>query len=221
MSTKSVYIVSLNDDWSAVIKSILSSIFTHYRFCESQGVDALWSLQDDDVVIFDKGTLGNPSSLLISPYERGGEWLIVNGNPVDEESVAGLISLGFSGLIVSPYTLEMLPRAMRTIAAGQMWFSRDAMSQALKHLVKAGGMSCHSVNVLGARFSLSSREQQVFLLLLQGKSNKDIALQLHLSPSTVKCHVSSILLKTGKHSRNQLSTLLLEEDVDPPVKDIA
>ncbi|MDD1784106.1 response regulator transcription factor [Enterovibrio sp. ZSDZ35] len=212
MGIKSVYIVSLNSDWSAVVNSVLSSIFHDYRFCECDGVNELWSLSSEDVVVFDKGTLGNPSSLLISPYERGGEWLIVNGNPVDEESVAGLISLGYSGLIVAPYTLEMLPRALRTIAGGQMWFSRDAMSQALKHLVKAGGMSCHSVNVLGARFSLSSREQQVFLLLLQGKSNKDIALQLHLSPSTVKCHVSNILLKTGKNSRNQLTTLLLEEE---------
>ncbi|MGF1708689.1 response regulator transcription factor [Enterovibrio baiacu] len=221
MNKQHVYIVSENEAWSEVVVACLSMVF-HQTMIEScSSAEKLWGLGENDIVIFDKATLGNPSSLLISPIERGGSWVIVNGEAVDEESVAGLISLGFSGLIVESFTLEMLPRALRTIASGQMWFSREAMSQALKHLVKAGGLSCHSVNVLGAKFSLSSREQQVFLHLLQGKSNKDIAVQLHLSPSTVKCHVSSILLKTGKHSRNQLSTLLLEEDVDQPIDLIA
>lgn len=195
-----------------MVTTFLSTIFSGYSWHKCTSLDMLWGLGEKDIVVYDKATLGNPSAFLISPSERGGEWLIVNGEAIDEESVAGLISLGFSGLIIAPLTLEMLPRALRTVSSGQMWFSRDAMSNALKYLVRAGGVSCHSVNVLGARYSLSSREQQVFLQLLQGRSNKEIASQLHLSPSTVKCHVSSILLKTGKSSRNQLSTLLIEEE---------
>ncbi|WP_407333947.1 response regulator transcription factor [Enterovibrio sp. 27052020O] len=214
MINKHVYILSGDATWSSFVLAGLKSIFSNHTFSALSEPEQLWALEENSIVIFDKSTLGHPSSLLISPVERGGQWLIVNGEDIDEESVSGLISLGFSGLIISPFTLEMLPRAIRTITSGQLWFSRKAMSTALKFLVKTGGNSCHSVNVLSAKHSLSIREQQVFLHLLQGKSNKDIAVQLHLSPSTVKSHVSSILLKTGKSSRNQLSTLLLEEDQD-------
>ncbi|MCF1457960.1 MAG: LuxR C-terminal-related transcriptional regulator [Shewanella sp.] len=94
---------------------------------------------------------------------------------------------------------------------GELWFSRYAMSHAFRRLVSSGGMSGRSANVLGARYELSAREQQVFTLLLQGSSNKDIASQLNLTTSTVKTHVSNILSKTGKSSRSQLSTLLVNE----------
>ncbi|KXF79842.1 response regulator transcription factor [Enterovibrio coralii] len=211
MGIKSVYIVSLNSDWSAVVRSVLSSIFTDYRFCESTGVDELWGLSSEDVVVYDKGSLGNPSSRLVSPLERGGAWLIVNGVPATDDCVVGFIKLGYVGLLDASDTLEILPKALRAVICGQLWFSRNCMSKAIKLVVKAGGISGQSVSKLSARFSLTSREQQIFLLLLQAKSNKDIALQLHLSPSTVKCHVSSILLKTGKNRRNQLNTLLLDE----------
>ncbi|MCG9730836.1 response regulator transcription factor [Shewanella sp. Isolate13] len=212
LKKQTVFIVSGNTAWTKVAVACLATSFECYSFKIETSVEKLWGLPQETIVVFDKSSLGNPSSLCISPAERGGKWLIVNGDSIDEQSVAGTIALGFSGLIVSPFTLEMLPRALRTIASDQLWFSREAMSQTLKHLVSSAGSTHHSVNILGAKYTLSCREQQVFLHLLHGKSNKDIAALLHLSPSTVKCHVSSILLKTGKRSRSQINMLLLDAE---------
>ena len=214
LKKQTVYIVSENIIWAELVIASLATTFKCYSFITEASAENLWELYQDSIVVFDKSTLGNPSSLCISPAERGGKWLLVNGGPIDEQIVAGTIALGFSGLITTPFTLEMLPRALRAIASGQLWFSRKAMSQTLQNLVRSADPSHHSVNVLGAKYSLSSREQQVFLHLLRGESNKNIASQLYLSPSTIKCHVSSILLKTGKRSRTQISMLLMEADVN-------
>jgi len=50
---------------------------------------------------------------------------------------------------------------------------------------------------------LSAREQEVLTLLASGKSNKDIASRLHITESTVKCHVSAILLRLNVSDRTE------------------
>ena len=50
---------------------------------------------------------------------------------------------------------------------------------------------------------LSAREQEVLRLLVNGKSNKDIALLLGITEATVKCHVSMILARLNVSDRTQ------------------
>lgn len=49
------------------------------------------------------------------------------------------------------------------------------------------------------------REKEVLLLIADGKSNKEIADELHISIKTVKTHVSNLLLKCGLEDRTQLA----------------
>lgn len=51
---------------------------------------------------------------------------------------------------------------------------------------------------------LTAREKEIYKLILQNDSNKEISRKLFISQSTVKCHVSSILRKLGLSSRTQL-----------------
>lgn len=51
---------------------------------------------------------------------------------------------------------------------------------------------------------MTSRERQVLGLLLQGRTNKEIAEQLSISGYTVRDHVSSLLRKSQVKSRTQL-----------------
>jgi DNA-binding NarL/FixJ family response regulator len=48
---------------------------------------------------------------------------------------------------------------------------------------------------------LSTREREVYDLLLQGRTNHDIARTLFISVSTTKVHVKHIFEKLGVHSR--------------------
>ena len=57
-------------------------------------------------------------------------------------------------------------------------------------------------------FSLSSREEDVLRLIVEGLSNSDIGERLDVSVSTVKKHVYNIFNKAGVYSRTQLLSLV-------------
>jgi DNA-binding CsgD family transcriptional regulator len=59
----------------------------------------------------------------------------------------------------------------------------------------------------GGHSTLSPREQEITLLIRDGKSNLDIAQQLFLSRKTVERHVSNIFAKQGVKNRAQLAAL--------------
>ncbi|MCK8044234.1 response regulator transcription factor [Shewanella sp. 1CM18E] len=205
-----IYLVSTNNAWKAIVLAMLLSRGDSKANIKQRTLDNLSQVSAEAIVILDKSCITSSILTEISPTQRGGLWLIVNAEQDDEANIANIISLGFSGLITTEFTLEMLARALRTIQNKQLWFSRDAMSTALKILVNSTD-ACHtSLNDLGTKYTLSCRERQVFSHLINGYSNKEIAQRLHLSPSTVKCHVSSILFKTGKRSRSQINTLLMD-----------
>lgn len=61
-----------------------------------------------------------------------------------------------------------------------------------------------SMACLSAHFGLSEREQQVFAGLVRGRSNNDLAEELHLSASTVRTYVQRIYNKTNCLSRKEV-----------------
>ncbi|AKU15018.1 response regulator [Luteipulveratus mongoliensis] len=52
---------------------------------------------------------------------------------------------------------------------------------------------------------LTSREEQVLLTVAQGRTNSEIAADLHISPSTVKTHLASLMRKLGARNRVELA----------------
>ncbi len=58
-----------------------------------------------------------------------------------------------------------------------------------------------------AHTRLSKRQMEVLKLLGQGKTNKEIAMALFLSPNTIKLHVSAILERLRLNSRTQAALL--------------
>ncbi|MEW5726504.1 MAG: LuxR C-terminal-related transcriptional regulator [Pseudomonadota bacterium] len=57
---------------------------------------------------------------------------------------------------------------------------------------------------------LTSKQLRVLSLLTRGKSNKQIAKELELSPNTVKAHVSEILRRLGVSTRAEAIVLAHE-----------
>ena len=63
---------------------------------------------------------------------------------------------------------------------------------------------------------LTEREHEVMLLLVNGRTNKEIAEELVIVERTVKYHVGNILAKTGARSRTELANLILRKPDPPP-----
>ncbi|MCP4153599.1 MAG: response regulator transcription factor [bacterium] len=81
-------------------------------------------------------------------------------------------------------------------------------------LLKAQPFLCDennpAIKKLIARCNVSRREQDVLLLLLQGKSNREIEEELFISISTVKNHVYSLFRKIKVKKRYQVFNLVLK-----------
>lgn len=63
------------------------------------------------------------------------------------------------------------------------------------------------------RQDLSSREQEVLLLLTKGRSNKEIAADLHLSEETVKSHLKTLFAKLGVRDRTDAAISALRHGI--------
>jgi len=66
---------------------------------------------------------------------------------------------------------------------------------------------------------LSMREREVCALVIQGKSNKEVANILHIAVKTVKFHMTRIFVRMGVKNRAELSHALLSRE-RPEVKEI-
>jgi DNA-binding NarL/FixJ family response regulator len=62
------------------------------------------------------------------------------------------------------------------------------------------------------RQRLTPREQEVAGLVCQRLTNKQIAIQLTISPDTVKTHVHKLLVKLNLHRKNELMAAFNEKD---------
>jgi DNA-binding NarL/FixJ family response regulator len=99
---------------------------------------------------------------------------------------------GATGYLMKESGSESLLAALRRVLAGQMVASPAVSEEILRDLSarKPRGSS-------SPIRSLSDREFEVFQLVGQGKSTREIAAQLHLSPKTVDVHRSHLRAKLG------------------------
>jgi DNA-binding CsgD family transcriptional regulator len=67
-----------------------------------------------------------------------------------------------------------------------------------------------------ARLGITGREIDVLALVGDGRTNKDIAERLHVSPRTVKGHVEHLLAKTASSNRSALASLATQHGLVPP-----
>ena len=61
--------------------------------------------------------------------------------------------------------------------------------------------------------ALTTRELEVLKRIVAGRSNKEIASDLHISEATVKTHINSLLSKLGVNDRTQAATSALQRGI--------
>lgn len=90
----------------------------------------------------------------------------------------------------------------------------DALVSALRRVHAGGRFLPPPVSrALSSRMpnsNLSAREREVLNLIVRGKSNKEIAVNLGITESTVKCHVSVILMRLNVSDRTQAVVTALQ-----------
>jgi len=111
---------------------------------------------------------------------------------LEDASVVGAVRAGAIGYLLKDTQADELCRAIKAAAAGQVQLSPQAAARLVRE-----------VRAPESPETLTERETDVLRLLAAGKANKEIAMALHVSETTVKTHVSNILMKLGVSSRTQ------------------
>jgi DNA-binding NarL/FixJ family response regulator len=117
----------------------------------------------------------------------------------EEESLFAAIQAGARGYILKNADAGELLEAIRRVYAGEAMLS-PMMTLRLLQVLQSGGIPTPLSDL-----PLTSREQDVFKLLAQGASNRQIAETLMITENTVKTHVRNILEKLELHSRSEVA----------------
>ena len=139
--------------------------------------------------------------------------IVLLANEADLSIVAAALAAGVHAVLLGGATGAELAAASHSAAAGLLALSGD-----LADLVRQGLLanSEEEVNTSaknpatmrdGSPEHLTMRERQVLEMMMEGFSNKEIALQLNISAHTVKFHVSSILGKLGASTRSEAAAI--------------
>jgi DNA-binding NarL/FixJ family response regulator len=117
----------------------------------------------------------------------------------EEENLFAAIQAGARGYILKNADADELLQAIHRVHAGEAMLS-PMMTFRLLQVLRSGGALPPS-----SELPLTSREQDVFQLLVQGASNRQIAESLTITENTVKTHVRNILEKLELHSRSEVA----------------
>lgn len=116
----------------------------------------------------------------------------------DEEYVLKMVRAGVSGYLVKDGAASELLTAIKTLKAGKAYFG----PQASRALAEAFQENISAPEDPYGR--LTDREREIFHLVVEGKTNPQIAGILYISPKTVDNHRTRLMEKLGVHSTVEL-----------------
>lgn len=119
----------------------------------------------------------------------------------DFHYIEKLLQYGACGYLVKEEIPDMIVDAVRGVATGEQgWLSRRAAAQ-MSRSVRQHEMTA----------DLTDRELDVLRLIVQGKTNQEIAMTLKISMSTVEKHVGSLITKLHGSSRVDIAVFAVRQ----------
>ena len=119
--------------------------------------------------------------------------------------VADMLKAGASGYILKECLFDELIEAIRTIISGNIYFSPRITDVVVDDYVD------HLSEAMEPTKPLTDRERQVLQCVTEGRSVKDIAIQMHLSIKTVEFNRRQIMKKLKIHSIAELTKYAIRE----------
>jgi len=118
-----------------------------------------------------------------------------------DEYIFEALRCGASGFLLKDIEPADLLQAVRVVAGGESLLSPSVTRRLIAEFVARPEPSPRSPPMLDA---LTDRERGVMALVAMGRTNREIADELYLSPATVKTHVNRAMTKLGARDRAQL-----------------
>lgn len=146
--------------------------------------------------------LGDVTSKMIKSMRlaRPDLHILIMSPAAGEEAVLSVLALGVKGFLHDGAGVAEFEKAVRVVASGCIWATRQVQSRLIERLLRGGDANSPAVTP-----TFTKREQEVLSLLLDGRSNREIATSLDIEERTVKAYVASLMAKVGVKNRIALS----------------
>ena len=128
----------------------------------------------------------------------------------EDTDVIDAILAGACGYLLKDSSIQVLMDGIRAAAMGESLISPAIAAKVLQR-VRASSTQPEIESTI--RAELSEREIEVLKLIANGKDNAMIASELHISPKTVKNHISNILMKLQIENRIQAAVYAVRSGI--------
>jgi DNA-binding NarL/FixJ family response regulator len=109
----------------------------------------------------------------------------------DEEHVYQALRAGAAGYLLKGAATEELELAIRSVAQGEDYLSPPVSKPVIMEYIRRTNAG------LNSRERLSPRQTQILKLIAEGKTTKQVALELAISVKTVETHRSALMMRVG------------------------
>jgi DNA-binding NarL/FixJ family response regulator len=200
----------------ALIREVLSRVLAAEpglavvgQASEEGAIRNLLRAEKPKVLLFDFEALGPSGESMISRLRRESPStrFLVLATRSGADTVERVLRAGASGLVGKELDLDTVVRAIRTVAAGEVWANRLVTAHALEYLA---GLSDLGVSRNTANGHLTQREGEIVNEVGLGLRNKEIAAKLRISEKTVHTHLNNIFRKLQMGNRIALALFARE-----------
>lgn len=138
--------------------------------------------------------------------------VIILSMHADESYVVRALDAGAKGFLLKDHADEDLERTIRSVISGRPFFSAPIAEALLEDYVRL----MRDRSVQDSYSLLTEREREVLQLLAEGKSNKEAAASLKLSPYTVETHRTNLMQKLGLHNTAEIVLYAVRKSIITP-----
>lgn len=117
-----------------------------------------------------------------------------------DEHVYGALKAGARGFLLKDAGPALLAQAVRAAASGEALIAPSVTVRLLSAFASLAREPARAPST-----ALTEREEQVLASIAQGLTNQEIARELHISLSTVKTHIASLMDKLDARNRVELA----------------
>jgi DNA-binding NarL/FixJ family response regulator len=118
-----------------------------------------------------------------------------------DEYVYAALRAGAKGFLLKESGPDVLAQAVRAAARGDALIAPSITARLLEAFAGAGPTASPAQPLA----ALTEREEQILGTVARGRTNSEIAAELHISLSTVKSHIASLMAKLGARNRVEIA----------------
>lgn len=148
------------------------------------------------VALRELSTLNPPVRTLVLTAEAG------------DPDIVEALQLGARGVVLKQVATETLFKAIRAVLAGEHWVCHECVGDLVERVRRRAAPASPPP------VSFTPRQLDIVSAIVAGSTNRDIAKQFSITPTTVKYHLTHMFEKVGVSNRVELARFALQHRIE-------